>query len=100
MTRSRGMWLAMAIAVGLLTYVVLFIDAATGNPMAPNPGYAALGVASYLIPTAIAAAKRKRNAWAIGALNVCLGWTVVGWVAALVWALSVQAIDEKKPATA
>lgn len=32
--------------------------------------------------------KDKRNAGAIFALNLFLGWTLVGWVVALVWAVS------------
>jgi hypothetical protein len=38
----------------------------------------------YFIPT-IAGAK-KSNAGAIFVLNLFLGWTLIGWVAALVWA--------------
>jgi hypothetical protein len=32
--------------------------------------------------------RKKRNATAILALDLLLGWTVLGWVAALVWALT------------
>lgn len=42
----------------------------------------------YMIPTYVGA--KKRNAGAICALNVFLGWTFVGWVVALVWALTVE----------
>lgn len=38
----------------------------------------------YFIP-AIAGAKKK-NAGAIFALNLFLGWSLIGWVVALVWA--------------
>ena len=31
---------------------------------------------------------KKRNAGAIFALNLLLGWTLVGWVVSLVWALT------------
>src|SRR5437879_5552301 len=34
---------------------------------------------------------KKQNAGAIGALNFFLGWTLVGWVVALVWAMSKDA---------
>src|SRR5262245_55278826 len=40
----------------------------------------------YFLPTIIASIRRHRNRMAIGALNLLLGWTVIGWVAALVWA--------------
>jgi hypothetical protein len=42
----------------------------------------------YFIPTIVAGHNKKQNAGAIGALNLLLGWTLVGWVVALVWAMS------------
>ena len=46
----------------------------------------------YFIPTIIAVNRKKTNAGAIFALNLFLGWALVGWVVALVWALSVDAV--------
>jgi T4 superinfection immunity protein len=46
------------------------------------------GLLIYFFPFIIAAGKRKTNAPAIFALNLLLGWTFIGWVAALVWALT------------
>jgi hypothetical protein len=43
------------------------------------------GVLFYFLPSFIA--RRKRNARAIFLLNLLAGWTAVGWVAALIWAL-------------
>jgi hypothetical protein len=40
----------------------------------------------YMLPWAIAATRRKSNAAAIAVLNLLLGWTLIGWVAALVMA--------------
>ena len=42
----------------------------------------------YFVPTIIAARRKHHNAVAIGALNLLLGWTLLGWVGALVWALT------------
>jgi hypothetical protein len=44
----------------------------------------------YFLPTLQAFTKGRRhpNANAIFALNLLLGWTVIGWVGALVWALT------------
>ena len=42
----------------------------------------------YLLPTIIAYNKHKKNAGSICALNILLGWTFIGWVAALVWSLT------------
>ena len=50
------------------------------------------GIIFYFAPSL--AGKRKWNAKAILLLNLFLGWTVVGWVVALVWASTKQAADE------
>jgi hypothetical protein len=40
----------------------------------------------YMLPWAIAATRGKSNSWAVGLLNFLLGWTFIGWVAALIMA--------------
>lgn len=45
------------------------------------------GFVFYFLPAIIAFAKSKRDAGAILVLNIFLGWTLIGWVVALVWAL-------------
>ena len=40
----------------------------------------------YFLPTLLACEKRKINAGAILILNLFLGWTLIGWVIAMVWA--------------
>ncbi len=40
----------------------------------------------YLLPWAIAATRGKSNSIAVGILNLFLGWTLIGWVIALVMA--------------
>lgn len=40
----------------------------------------------YFLPWMVAALRGKSNAWAIFWLNLLLGWTVLGWIAALVLA--------------
>lgn len=47
------------------------------------------GLALYFLPTIIALARRRHNTLAIFLLNFFLGWTFVGWVVALVWAVKV-----------
>jgi hypothetical protein len=42
----------------------------------------------YFVPTIVAFSRAHHNAGAICALNIFLGWTVVGWVTALVWSLT------------
>jgi hypothetical protein len=41
----------------------------------------------YLLPFAIAFNRKRANTGAIFALNLFLGWSLIGWVIALVWAL-------------
>jgi hypothetical protein len=45
------------------------------------------GLLMYFLPTVIAAARGKRDVGAIFVLNFFLGWTFVGWIISLVWAL-------------
>jgi hypothetical protein len=44
----------------------------------------------YFLPTSIASERQHRERTAIFVLNLLLGWTFVGWVAALVWSLTSQ----------
>ncbi len=46
------------------------------------------GVVPYLVPTVVAAYRDLPDKHAIFFLNLLLGWTVIGWLAALVWACS------------
>ena len=54
-----------------------------------------LAVLLYFLPSIIG--KNKRNANAILALNFFLGWTLIGWVVAMVWALATEAPVEQEP---
>jgi len=55
----------------------------------------ALCMALYFLPTIIG--WHKRNAGGIFVLNLLLGWTLVGWVVALVWALTVDPVRYAAP---
>jgi hypothetical protein len=46
----------------------------------------AILLAVYVVPAIVAVKRKKTNALAIAALNISLGWTVIGWAGALVWA--------------
>ncbi|HXY04505.1 MAG TPA: superinfection immunity protein [Terriglobales bacterium] len=45
------------------------------------------GLVLYFLPSILALARSKRDITAIFVLNLLLGWTAIGWVIALVWAL-------------
>jgi hypothetical protein len=47
---------------------------------------AVLGVLVYFLPYLAACAKKKANRKEIGRINLWFGWTVLGWIFALVWA--------------
>ena len=51
------------------------------------PSFFGFGFIFYFLPSIIALARSKRNTLSIFFLNLFLGWTLVGWVVALVWAL-------------
>jgi len=41
----------------------------------------------YFLPSIVALGRSKRDLLAIFLLNLFLGWSVIGWVVALVWAV-------------
>jgi hypothetical protein len=49
-------------------------------------------IAAYFVPTIIAVARRARNTLGIVLVNIFAGWTFIGWVIALVWAI----VDQKQ----
>jgi len=48
-----------------------------------------LAIFLYFLPSIIAFAKEKKNAWAIFALNL-FGITVICWIVALIWSLTYE----------
>jgi hypothetical protein len=46
--------------------------------------------ALYFVPMVIALLRQTPKAVPICAVNILLGWTVVGWLVALAWALSAE----------
>jgi len=40
----------------------------------------------YFLPAIVADAREREDAFALTIFNVLFGWTVVGWIAAFVWA--------------
>ncbi len=46
-----------------------------------------IGIAIYFIPTIIGIVRKKSNLLLIFLLNLLLGWTLIGWIVALILAL-------------
>jgi uncharacterized membrane protein YqaE (UPF0057 family) len=41
---------------------------------------------AYFLPTVVAEARGHQNSGVIFLINLLLGWTILGWIGALVWA--------------
>lgn len=54
----------------------------------------AIGLGVYFLPAVVAAMRSHENEGGIMVLNLLLGWTVLGWIAALVWAVSGSSRDK------
>lgn len=48
----------------------------------------AIALLLYFVPSFIAYHRRKKQTGAIFMLNILTGWTLIGWIAALVWAVA------------
>ena len=46
-----------------------------------------LALVFYFLPTVIATSNKHKNAAAIFVVNLLLGWSLIGWVVALAWAV-------------
>lgn len=51
----------------------------------------------YFLPAMIAGGREHHNGGAIFALNLFLGWTLLGWVWAFVWSLTATQKGAPKP---
>lgn len=47
-----------------------------------------VGLVLYVLPIIIGAVRQKENMLGIVLLNILGGWTVIGWIVALVWSFS------------
>lgn len=79
----------------LLTLFIVVFVINMGNIIFNNGsvGVITLGLAFgavivvYFIPTIVAERKKHSQITAIALLNIFLGWTFLGWVVALIWAV-------------
>jgi len=55
--------------------------------------YIIIGLAIYFLPSIVGYSKRNFNS--ILLLNLFLGWTLIGWVVAIIWAVSYEKPIEK-----
>jgi uncharacterized membrane protein len=87
---TQRAWFAVA-ALGIL-FVMLEAVLLVYDPSEAGAPLGMLLIAGllllYLLPAIVG--HKKRNASAIMVLNLFLGWTLVGWVVALVWATTTE----------
>lgn len=53
----------------------------------------------YFIPYFNAKSRKHKSAGAIGALNLFLGWTLLGWLVALIWSYTGNTADPEPTAS-
>lgn len=56
-----------------------------------------LCVTIYGLPTGVALIRGRTNTGAILVLNIFLGWTLIGWVVALIWAVAADSPAKQAP---
>ena len=61
-------------------------------------GGLALILLLYFLPLVIANGRQHRSAGGIGTLNLLLGWTVIGWIIALIWECSYAGLRQEAAA--
>ena len=49
----------------------------------------------YMLPSFVASKRRHRQVKAILVVNILLGWSFLGWVASLAWALTADVEDDE-----
>jgi hypothetical protein len=52
-------------------------------------------IVSYLLPWVISEVRNAQHGTAILLINIFLGWTVLGWFAALIWAVVEKPVEAK-----
>jgi hypothetical protein len=56
-----------------------------------------IGGAVYVLPTMLAWARRSRRRWRITFINLLLGWTLIGWIVAMVLTFAYEAPPDGAP---
>lgn len=82
--------IAIIVFVGWLVFPVvhtLFMATVATLPYVPYLIIITIIFLIHFLPSYIAIIKRHRHKWPIVAVNLFLGWTLLAWVGALVWAL-------------
>ena len=79
-------WKTPLLVTGILLGLVALFTSREASSLIFTLALVIFIILMYFLPTLIARQCKKENINAIFVLNLFLGWTVVGWVVALVWA--------------
>ena len=60
------------------------------------PEFSVLVALLFFLPTVIALLRNHHNWVPIALVNVLLGWTVLGWVVALVWSFTATSVPVRQ----
>jgi hypothetical protein len=55
-----------------------------------------ISLISYFLPTIVATVRPAKRRAVIFAINLVFGWTIIGWIATLIWAMSQPAQPQSK----
>lgn len=90
--------MSVAVLFGLIAMVTISGLIAQGaNSLALLSIFLASGIALYFFPSLNASRRSHMNATGIVLLNTFLGWTVLGWICALIWSYSAKKGDPESP---
>lgn len=81
----------------MLAVVTQAVDSAgryTGGGLPKGGVMIVVLVLLYVLPTMLAWSRRSSRRWKVTAVNVLLGWTLIGWVAAMVMTFAYEAPPE------
>ena len=91
--------MAWIVGIGAVSTIVM-IMAGNGSSLAVLGmlGLFFAGIGLYFYPAITASAREHPNQTSIMVLNLLLGWTLVGWVVAMVWSVSaISAAQTRTP---
>ena len=99
----RAYWeIKLALIWGIATVVSIGgLQLIEANPAIPEwslipttiimwAGLVVIGLCLYFLPTLVARSRQHRNVPPIFVLNLVFGWTLIGWVGCMAWALLAQ----------
>lgn len=96
----RVLLIAGSVACGAVVVALGFVRHYNALMAPVNLVFFAAGVLFYLLPMELAMYRDCRSAAWIALLNVCFGWTLIGWFAALGWATTCKVREAVHPISA